>query len=220
MREYFSFCGDIKALHVYDAKNDTGETVKEALIKFETESGATTACLITGALVEGRNIVVEVFSEQRASDGSHAESDASGGGTEKTGVAAMVSEGKQIASEVGKKVSEVDEQLGLSQGVKKAFGAGAAAVKSVDERLQLSEKAGMVAEMAKQRASHLDEQFRISERATSLSKSVSSFLGFRSASPQPTTSAGAPSAFATASSREASPNPQSPTSPCSPAKKD
>lgn len=220
MREYFSFCGDIKALHVYDAKNNAGETGREALIKFETESGATTACLITGALVEGRNIVVELFPEQRTSEGSYAGSGASGGGAEKTGMAAMVSEGKQIASEVGKKVSEVDEQLGFSQGVKRALGAGAAAVKSVDERLQLSERAGMMAASAKQRAGRLDEQFQISERANSLGKSVSSFLGFRPASPQPETSAGAPAAFATTSSREASPSPQSPKGPSSPSKKD
>lgn len=165
-------------MHVYDAKNEEGEQVREALIKFETDSGATTACLITGALVDGQNITVELFPETIASPGSA--SNAVPPTAEKpTGVAAIVSEGKHVASEVGKKVQQVDQQLGFSQGVKQAYVAGRASVISVDERYRISEKASAAAEATRVKAAQIDEQLRISQRVNALGNSVASFLGIR-----------------------------------------
>lgn len=165
-------------MHVYDAKNEAGESVKEALIKFETDSGATTACLITGALVDGHNITVELFPETIPSPGS-----ATGAipptGEKPTGVAAIVSEGRHVASEVGKKVKQMDQQLGFSQGVKQVYVAGRTSVQSMGERFHVSEKASAAAEATRVKVAQIDEQLRISQRVNALGNSVASFLGIR-----------------------------------------
>ena len=145
------------------------------MIKFETDSGATTACLITGALVDGQNITVELFPETVYSPGS-----ATPPNIEKpTGVSAIVSEGKHVANEVGKKVQQVDQHLGISQKVKQAYVTGRASFKSVDERYRISEKASAAAEVTKVKAAQIDEQLRISQRVNALGNSVASFLGIR-----------------------------------------
>ena len=130
--------------------------------------------------MDGHNIAVELFPETIPSPGSGTQPTAE----KPTGVAAIVSEGKHVASGVGKKVQQVDRQLGISQGVKQAYVAGRASVKSMDERYHISEKAA--AEAAKVKAAQIDEQLRISQRVNALGGSVASFLGIRT-TPSPGT---------------------------------
>lgn len=61
LRDFFSFCGDIRLLQIYPA-SDVGAT-GEAVILFETESGASTAVLLDNAVVDGARIRVEGFPE-------------------------------------------------------------------------------------------------------------------------------------------------------------
>lgn len=56
LRDFFSFCGDIRLIQVYGDQ-------REAVILFETESGASTAVLLDNAVVDGARIRVEPFPE-------------------------------------------------------------------------------------------------------------------------------------------------------------
>lgn len=163
MREYFSFCGEIKQLEV--VYGDESEETKLAHIEFEAESGAQTACLISGALVDERNIKVELVDGDSSKD---------------SGKHGLVEDGKQIAKQVQRKVSQVDEQLGISQGVKRAWSVSSAKAKELDEQYGISAKASEAASAAKASAVKVDERLGISEKVTGLTNSVSKFFGFAS----------------------------------------
>ena len=63
LRDFFSFCGDIKLVHLYpSAAADSGKQ-QEAVVLFEAEAGASTAVLLDNAVVDGARIKVEAFPE-------------------------------------------------------------------------------------------------------------------------------------------------------------
>lgn len=66
LRDFFSFCGDIKLIHLYPGLGGEGQ---EAVILFESESGASTAVLLDNAVVDGARIRVEPFPENIGGSG-------------------------------------------------------------------------------------------------------------------------------------------------------
>jgi RNA recognition motif-containing protein len=190
VREFFSFCGDIKLLHLYPSSSNPEE--QEAVILFESDAGSSTAILLDNAVVDGNRIRVEIFPESpKASSNSEkggrrspAASETSRGS--KGMLSDMMSEGKSMASDTWRSAKEADKKYEISDKVKGAAttvaGVTVSAAKSVDEKLHVRENASAAWSATKQGVSSFDNKFAISS-------TVYGWFGWdkerKSASPKP-----------------------------------
>ena len=178
VREYFSFCGEIKELTINEAIDGT----RQATILFESESGASTACLITGAMIDGQSISVDVIVDTSSSASKPVlppRPDSAKG---------LVAESKVMAEKMGRSIKNVDEQYGISAGAKSALSAGVTKAKEVNERLHITEKASAATQAAREKAAQLNEQYAISQRMSAMGSSVASFFGFQGRKQSPNSS--------------------------------
>jgi hypothetical protein len=170
VREFFSFCGDIKLLHLYPSVNNADE--QEAVILFESEAGSSTAILLDNAVVDGNRIKVEMFPESPISGaagekgGKRSPTGSETSRTSKGMMSDIMSEGKSMASDTWKSAKEVDKKYEISDKMKGAAttvaGATASAAKSVDEKLHVRENASAAWSATKQGVSSLDNKLGIS----------------------------------------------------------
>lgn len=170
VREFFSFCGDIKLLHLYPSSGNSEE--QEAVILFESDAGSSTAILLDNAVVDGSRIRVEMFPEspkgsatgEKGGRRSPAASETSRGS--KGMWSDIMSEGKSMASDTWRSAKDADEKYGMSNKVKGAAstvaGATASAAKSVDEKLHVRENASAAWSATKQGVSSIDTKLGIS----------------------------------------------------------
>lgn len=104
----YSFCG-----------RDNGS--KEAVIKFTTDSAASTACLLNNALVDGSNIRVEMFpleEERSGMQGTPASQKSAAATTNDSFTSifsGLASSSRSFVSSVTSKVKELDQQYGVSE---------------------------------------------------------------------------------------------------------
>ena len=198
VREFFSFCGDIKLLHLYPSVNNADE--QEAVILFESDAGSSTAILLDNAVVDGNRIRVEMFPEspktsatgEKGGRRSPALSDTSR--SSKGKFSDIMSEGKSMASETWRSAKEVDKKYEISDKVKGAAttvaDATTSAAKTVDEKLHVRENASAAWSATKQGVSSLDNKLGISS-------TVYGWFGWekerKSTSPKPSSASPRPS---------------------------
>lgn len=97
----------------------------------------------------------------------------------------ILEDGAALAKQVQRKASQVDKQLGISQGIKRAWSASTTKAKDLDEQYGISTKASEAASSVKATAVKVDEQIGFTETVSGLSRRVSKFLGFGSPSSSP-----------------------------------
>ena len=136
VRDFFAFCGEISVLHLYSV--DGGR--QEAVVKFETESASSTACLLNNAVIDGNNVKVEMFPVPEESDANgSAYSNNNNSATNFSPTLSGVFSGlKSLTSSVVEKVKAVDQQYGVS--TKVAAGAATAWDKSKTIASDINEK--------------------------------------------------------------------------------
>ena len=172
LRDFFAFCGEISALHLYTASGSSPAGAKEAIVRFESEAAANTACLLNNAVIDGANVRVELFpmpdeaaprssaSASGSAASSSARSTARSGGSSSSLSSIwnnISTTSLALASTVATKVKQVDAQYGVSEKV--TTGASAAwqhskkVAADIDEKYKVQEKAAAAASKAKSAAS-------------------------------------------------------------------
>lgn len=136
LRDFFSFCGDIRLIQVYSDQ-------REAVILFETESGASTAVLLDNAVVDGGRIRVEPFPETPSGAASPTGSGKArqAGSPVNSVMDEVLTETMNIASNIGKTAKQLDQQYAISDKVNAAAVTVTTAAISVDEKYHVSENA-------------------------------------------------------------------------------
>lgn len=178
------------------ARRDNG--TKEAVIKFTTDSAASTACLLNNALVDGSNIRVEMFpleEEQQPGRGGTPASQKSAAGTTNDSftsvLSGLASSSRSLVSSVASRVKELDQQYGVSETIV----AGASTAWSESKRL----------------ASDLDSKYHVKETVNSAVQTTKErVMGLgKTGSPQPAaagSTGGSPRGTPPTSPRPGSPN--------------
>lgn len=165
----------IYELELLVRNSDSG--TQEAVIKFTTGSAASTACLLTNALVDNTNIKVEMFpaDDEKTSTTNSITGNSSSAPTNNS----FVSVFSTFASDVANKVRAIDQQYGITNTV----AAGAATAWSESKRI----------------VSQIDEKYKVKDTVSSTMQSAkdkvigsSSSTANRSASPRGGSTAGSP----------------------------
>lgn len=172
LRDFFAFCGTIERVEMHP-----GEPLGEALLTFETEQAASTASLLSNALIADKPIQVRIASQPQQSMAPAPASESQTAATEGSqpvqsapasqpsqfaawAASAMlavkkfdesnhISEtAKGIASEFKSAVKAFDETHGVSRSVKGKFD-------ELDEKHNIKEKYSQTKEAAKQKAAEL-----------------------------------------------------------------
>lgn len=168
VKDYFSFCGEIRELTIKELEDES----REALVVFESESGASTACLITGAMIDGQSITVEMISDPLTADKPVPP-------PKPEGAKGFVEEGKHVAEKMSRSIKSVDEQYGISVGAKSVFTASVAKAKEIDEKMHITEKASAATQAAREKASKLNEDYEISKKMSAMGSKVASLFGYQ-----------------------------------------
>lgn len=188
VREFFSFCGDIRLLHLYASAATPEE--QEAVILFESDAGASTAVLLDNAVVDGSRIRVELFPESPARSNSPrgtsgrrspAPGTPKSQGSKSSGMwSDIVSESQSMASETWRSAKEVDQKYQVSEKVKGAastvYATTATAALTVDEKLHVRENAAAAWSATKSGVVNIDSKLGISS-------TVSGWLGWGKKTP-------------------------------------
>lgn len=172
IREFFSFCGDVKVLHLYPSSLNPDE--QEAAILFESEAGASTAILLDNAVVDGNRIRVEMFPQtsQSPTGSTGRRSPAGSTSSKKSMWSDIVSESKSVASGISKSAKEADEKYEITGRVKEAASTVAAVTvstaKTVDEKFNVSENAAAAWSATKDGVTSLDNKLGVSSAIYSM----------------------------------------------------
>ena len=189
VREFFSFCGDIRLLHLYASAATPEE--QEAVILFESDAGASTAVLLDNAVVDGSRIRVELFPETptnsprsgtgRRSPAPNTPKSTSDKASSKGMWSDIVSESQSMASETWRSAKGVDEKYQVSGKVKGAattvVAATSSAAVAVDEKLHVRENAAAAWSATKSGVASLDAKLGVSS-------TVSGWFGWGKKTPE------------------------------------
>eukprot|EP01028_Stygiella_incarcerata_P013402 TRINITY_DN82258_c0_g1_i1.p1 TRINITY_DN82258_c0_g1~~TRINITY_DN82258_c0_g1_i1.p1 ORF type:complete len:322 (-),score=117.82 TRINITY_DN82258_c0_g1_i1:298-1170(-) len=171
VKSFFQFCGTVEEIiQNRDAQSEEGKQF--AIVVFEDPQSASTALLLSNALIGGSPINVESLeappkeeSEARGEvdmDEKDDENDSSISGRAKVAVASatgvvasLISAGyvksESLAKELKDRARTYDEQLKISQTMKGIGAAATTKIHSVDEKLKISEKAKEIAATTKKK---------------------------------------------------------------------
>lgn len=135
--------------------------MQEAVIKFASESAASTACLLNNALVDGSNIKVEAFPSEedrasRQSPGRAAGSPAQPSNESFTSIlSGIASSSKSMFSSVSAKVKAFDQQYGVSDtivaGATTAWTESKRLAGDIDNKYQVSQKVSSAVQSTKEK---------------------------------------------------------------------
>lgn len=139
VRDFFAFCGEISMLHLYKVyrptpsspwpprSNDDGGCAcclasesgsQEAVVKFDSEAAANTACLLNNALIDGVNIKVEPFPHHDSPQPSERSDHQPPTNDSFTSIfSGIASTSRAWAESISTKVKELDKQYGVSDTV-------------------------------------------------------------------------------------------------------
>lgn len=148
---------DFNILYYFDI-SDAGD--KEAVIKFDTETAASTACLLNNALIDGANVRVEMFPSAEEKEAAAADSNAKSQQKSPSPQLPSIS-----TSSFGSFFSSVAaSSIALAQ-------SAAESIKSIDEQYKVTETVAIGATTAwsetKRVAQNVDEKYRVRENVSS-----------------------------------------------------
>lgn len=162
-------------VHLYDSTKEDVQNTKEAVIKFETESAASTACLLNNALIDGVNVSVELLPSQeekdaantsgpsnssRSSNSSFFSSAATKSNSSFSSLLSDIgSKTKSLASTVSSKVKNFDKTYGVSDtvvsGASTAWQSSKKMASGINEKYSVSEKVGSAMSSTKNKVSSM-----------------------------------------------------------------
>lgn len=186
VREFFSFCGAIvRILLDRDPQGQNGEQF--GVVVFSEQHGASSAMLLTNAVLEGSPIIVSPFVSSSSGTGDRIPSaDAQSQGHAQRnpysnvplaaavvgGAGIVLAKGSLVVQEVAGKVKAFDQAAGVSAKANAVAKQVETKFSQVDQQYQISEKVGVATMAAKVQARKIDEQFGISSTASAVKQKV------------------------------------------------
>jgi hypothetical protein len=139
LRDFFSFCGDIRLIQLYPGGDGTPG---EAIILFETESGASTAVLLDNAVVDGARIRVEAFPETPGPGSPNSQGRLAAASIPSASfMNDVIGESMNVANSIGKSAKHLDQQYEISNKLNTAASSIVSSAYAVDEKYHVSENA-------------------------------------------------------------------------------
>ncbi|KAF9435242.1 hypothetical protein BGZ76_006657 [Entomortierella beljakovae] len=131
VKDFFLFCGKITE---FEIQKDGDRQV--ALVHFERESAAKTACMLTNAMIVDSQIVVKPYFEEAVETDGSQETKA-----KSTIVAEILAAGYSVSDNIIEKGLELDAKYGFANRIAAYVEAARAQAKSLDEKYKVTEKA-------------------------------------------------------------------------------
>ena len=166
LREFFHFSGKITDVQVSPAEDG----LQQAMILFEKQEEAETACLLTGAIIIDRQVVIANI--------SYGAPPPVMGKKAVDVISQMLSAGFVLGKSTYDKLSDFDKKIGLSERVKANIKTAKERLSQFDEKHQLGTKAKTFLTRARTSfegaVQKADDKFKFSERFTTTSQTVQS----------------------------------------------
>ncbi|XP_047170727.1 binding partner of ACD11 1-like isoform X2 [Vigna umbellata] len=158
LREFLTFPGKIE--HV-EMESDKGSS-KVAYVTFSTPDGAETAVLLSGAVVCGQSLNIELAKDyalptSTASPTSNAESGESGMRKAEDVVSSMLAKGFILGKDALNRAKSFDERHRLTS-------TASAKVASLDQKVGFTEKISAGTVIVNDKVKEMDEKFQVSEK--------------------------------------------------------
>ncbi|KAG0288468.1 hypothetical protein BGZ98_004252 [Dissophora globulifera] len=148
VKDFFLFCGKILQ---FDLQKEGDRQV--ALVHFERESAAKTACMLTNAMIVDSQISVKPYFEESA-DVSE-ENIAQENKPKATILAEILAAGYQLQDQIIEKGLEIDAKYGVHQKIQAYVESAKVQAKNLDEKYKVTEK-----------ATELDNKYHVQDRVT------------------------------------------------------
>lgn len=162
VRDFFLFCGKIKSFEMQ--KSDTDDT-KTALVLFERDSAAKTACVLSNALIVDSQITVKQYFDVPSVPASPTAAESASA----TGSQQDVRGAEPLRQEEKPKASVVSEILAAGYGISEQIIERA---KDLDTKYQVTGRFQTALNQAKGAALAIDEKYKIHENIQSTAKSL------------------------------------------------
>ena len=175
--------------------------MKEAVVKFESEAAASTACLLNNALIDGANIKVELFPVEEKTTPTRSSPQQSETATNDSFTSifsGLAASGMAFASAVGCKVKEIDQQYAISDSV--VAGASTAWTESkkfastIDNKYHIKDSVSGAAQTTKEHVMSAAGSFGV-KKSSSKSPQSTSPRATPPSSPRQTSSSPQPQSF-------------------------
>lgn len=174
LREFLTFPGKIDYIEV---QSDNGNS-KVAYVTFSSPEGAETAVLLSGAVVSGQSLTIDLASDYAlpasaasATQTSNAESAESGLRKAEDVVTSMLAKGFILGKDALNRAKSIDERHQLTS-------TATAKVASLDQKVGLSERISAGTVLVNDKVKEMDEKYQVSEKTksafTAAEQSVSS----------------------------------------------
>ncbi|KAL1924424.1 uncharacterized protein VTP21DRAFT_4078 [Calcarisporiella thermophila] len=159
VKDFFLFCGKIKEFELQ--KDESGK--QTALVWFEREAAAKTACMLNNAMIVDTNCTVKPFFEGAAPSSPDASSSSGAEGNDQESKAKthvmvdILAAGYQLQEQIVARAVEVDQKYSVSTRVGAYFKKLQEIAKNLDDKYKVSET-------VQQRATQLDEKYKVQDK--------------------------------------------------------
>ncbi len=165
LRDFFQFSGTITGIELgVDAEGG-----HQAKIYFDKQESADTACLLTGAIILDKQVIISSLVDGAAPPVM--------GKKAVDTISAMLSKGFVFGKSTFDKVSNYDKKIGLSTKVKAKAAKGKEKLTKVDDKYQFTSKAKGLIKTMENKINEADDRYKFSEKVTSTAKNVKTSMG-------------------------------------------
>ncbi|KAF9212932.1 hypothetical protein BGZ59_006132 [Podila verticillata] len=146
VKDFFQFCGKIQEFEL----QKEGDDRQVALVLFERESAAKTACMLTNAMIVDSQISVRHYFEDSEASGENIPQENK---PKVTVLAEILSAGYSLQDQIIEKGLEIDAKYGLVGMIQSYVEAAKAQAKNLDEKFHVTAK-----------ATELDNKYHVQDR--------------------------------------------------------
>jgi len=168
LREFFSFCGEIEELHLIPS----GDTQK-AIVRFNRESAARTALLLSNAYLGEKNIFVAPYfddlppyvNQDQPLDPNQKEPILRQEDKPKLSIVVeLLANGYVLNDKIIDGAKSFDEKYGVSNTFQSYLASAKGMASDLDSTYHVSEKIHIVSEDVQKKAGEIDEKYHVSEK--------------------------------------------------------
>jgi len=160
LRDFFQFSGTITGIEM----SVDAEGGHRAKIFFDKQESADTACLLTGAIILDKQVIITSLVDGSAPPVM--------GKKAVDTISMMLSQGFVFGKSTLDKISTYDKKIGLSEKVKANVAKGKEKFAKVDDKYQFSSKGQALVKSLQTKVNQADEKFQVSTRLKSGATSV------------------------------------------------
>eukprot|EP00761_Pharyngomonas_kirbyi_P011359 gb/GECH01011384.1/.p1 GENE.gb/GECH01011384.1/~~gb/GECH01011384.1/.p1 ORF type:complete len:321 (+),score=85.51 gb/GECH01011384.1/:1-963(+) len=174
VQDFFSFCGGLERVVQAEDPVASGEGKQFAVVVFEEEAAASTALLLSNAVIGDVPIAVQPYGNSMPQPAPHPSSQEATSNNGKTATAVVASlaaagylTGEGVLAEMKNKAHQYDSKLNISNKARYAFEVSAKACRDIDRDFQISTTLAYLKDQTLAGARSLDNQYQLSAYASS-----------------------------------------------------